>query len=160
MVFSRNRLSVWTEARIWVWLLKPASILTQMTTVGLLQNDILRCSWFEAEGTSNQACAQGTFLNTAHTLLPIKLNITLHSKSRPTPHATSPQIEFSNSCSIKVSARSKITTYPWGTKWLYTDNAKKAYENRHDALSIPFMSFIFCCLNLKKIHAKCANNCK
>jgi len=44
---------------------------------------------------------------------------TLHCKSRPTPHATSPQGEFLISCSIKASThRLKIITYQWSTRWL------------------------------------------
>jgi len=48
---------------------------------------------------------------------PIKPKIILHCKSRPTPHATSPQKEFSTSCSIKTSRPTggKIITYQWGT---------------------------------------------
>jgi len=64
------------------------------------QLDILLCSWFEAEKKSSSACAQGTFWNTAHTLSSNQTQIILHCKSRPHPHATSPQKDFSTSCSI------------------------------------------------------------
>jgi len=44
--------------------------------------------------------------------------ITLHCKSRPTPHAPSSQGEFSASCSSKVSTHIKITIHQWSTKCL------------------------------------------
>jgi len=68
----------------------------QIKTVGVLRNDILRCSWFEAEKTSSQACAQGTFWNiqSIYTLYQStqKSKITLHCKSKQLhmqyPHAS------------------------------------------------------------------------
>jgi len=42
MVFSKSRLGIWTQPRIWAWLLKTVSILTQFATLGLLQKGYTR----------------------------------------------------------------------------------------------------------------------
>jgi len=66
----------------------------QLMTVGLLQvhDDFLQCSWFEAKKMS-ETCAQGTFwvyTNSSFVSYPNKPKITLHWKSKPTPHIATP----------------------------------------------------------------------
>ena len=103
LVSFRIQLYILTSGMNSILTLKPVSILTQFKSVGLLQNNILRCSLFEAKKASSQACDQGAFENIVHALSTNQPQIKLALQIRRTPHATLPQGEFSTSCSIKFS---------------------------------------------------------